>query len=466
MTLGVEGQQTNLERFIDLQKPLDRLWTLQFLLVTHDDGGNMKYIFENYSLDSHDLTLSEEGIVKKIEPQVFALIELLIKNAGRTVTKSEIIDVVWQGRHISDAAINSRLHAARAAINDDGTQQRLIRTVPNVGLRFTGEVSVEPTVFDKAEIETKAEFEKQSTKQSPFQRFFRPGLLLLLLVPIGLFTVNALKGEDYPDSEFIYTGKAAIFGHNTTRIWGLSAQECMRACLEERSFYCKSIDYTRVEKMCDLSDKSAEDVGGLKTDYPGSPHDHYSRKIIDNNLSEQIDLNANTRTTNEIDMTLKSALALVHEASPKSINLAAEQYLMVLANQPNSVDALSGLAETTRLQIIYGAIDQDEALPYLRQIIEKATSLSSDDPEVHTAATALSLIEENYETAIDYADKAIAHRHTHGARVHHYKALALNALGRNEEAAEEHKQVLFHKPDYRFAPQEQIIFQNLSIKNQ
>ena len=42
--------------------------------------------------------------------------------------------------HVSDAALTTRLNAARAAIGDDGDKQRLIKTLPRKGFRFVGAV--------------------------------------------------------------------------------------------------------------------------------------------------------------------------------------------------------------------------------------------------------------------------------------------------------------------------------------
>ena len=59
-----------------------------------------------------------------LEPQVFALLRLLIENRERLVTKDEIVEQVWDGRIVSDAAITSRIKSARQAVGDDGVAQR------------------------------------------------------------------------------------------------------------------------------------------------------------------------------------------------------------------------------------------------------------------------------------------------------------------------------------------------------
>jgi len=75
-----------------------------------------------------------------ITPQVFDLLEYLICNRERVVTKDDLIDAIWKGRIVSDAAVTTRLNAARSAIGDSGETQRLIKTLPRKGFRFVGVV--------------------------------------------------------------------------------------------------------------------------------------------------------------------------------------------------------------------------------------------------------------------------------------------------------------------------------------
>jgi DNA-binding winged helix-turn-helix (wHTH) protein len=100
----------------------------------------MKYKFENYTLDVERRELHFDGIIRSVEPQVFDLLHFLIKNSDRVVSRKDIFQAVWRGRIVSDAVLGTRINAARLAIGDDGTQQRLIKTLPRSGFRFIGAV--------------------------------------------------------------------------------------------------------------------------------------------------------------------------------------------------------------------------------------------------------------------------------------------------------------------------------------
>ncbi len=96
--------------------------------------------FEDFTLDLEQVELRKAGDPVAVEPQVFDLIAYLATHADHVVDREELIANVWRGRIVSDAAISTRLNAARRALDDDGRAQRVIRTVPRRGFRFVAEV--------------------------------------------------------------------------------------------------------------------------------------------------------------------------------------------------------------------------------------------------------------------------------------------------------------------------------------
>jgi TolB-like protein len=108
----------------------------------------MIYRFGEYALDTVKGEVIQPGgqgadRTAAVEPQVFALLALLIENRERLVGRDEIVERIWNGRIVSESAIDSRIRSARQAIGDDGRTQRLIRTLPKKGYRFVGAVTVD-----------------------------------------------------------------------------------------------------------------------------------------------------------------------------------------------------------------------------------------------------------------------------------------------------------------------------------
>jgi TolB-like protein/DNA-binding winged helix-turn-helix (wHTH) protein/Tfp pilus assembly protein PilF len=107
------------------------------------DHQSLHLHFGEYEIDLEAFELRRGGQPCTVEPQVLELLAYLVRNAGRLVTKSDLIEHVWDGRIVSDSTLASRVKSARRAIGDDGEQQRLIKTVHSRGVRFVGEVRVE-----------------------------------------------------------------------------------------------------------------------------------------------------------------------------------------------------------------------------------------------------------------------------------------------------------------------------------
>jgi pimeloyl-ACP methyl ester carboxylesterase/DNA-binding winged helix-turn-helix (wHTH) protein len=113
----------------------------------------MIYRFSEYELDTGLYELREAGEPQRLEPQVFDVLTYLVENRDRLVTKDELLEKVWGDKYISEAALNSRLMAARKAIGDSGREQRLIRTQHGRGFRFVGEVELAGSAAARAPAE-------------------------------------------------------------------------------------------------------------------------------------------------------------------------------------------------------------------------------------------------------------------------------------------------------------------------
>ncbi len=101
----------------------------------------MIYRFGAFELDARAMELRRDGAEVPVEPQVFALLLLLVENRDRLLSKDEIIEKIWDGRAVSDSALTSRIKSARQALGDDGKAQKYIRTIHGQGFRFVAEAS-------------------------------------------------------------------------------------------------------------------------------------------------------------------------------------------------------------------------------------------------------------------------------------------------------------------------------------
>jgi adenylate cyclase len=100
----------------------------------------VRYLFNDYVLDTDRRELRRLDAVVALTPQVFDLLDYLLRNRERVVSKDELFASVWRGRIVSESALTTRINALRAAVGDDGRNQHVIRTLPRKGFRFVAQV--------------------------------------------------------------------------------------------------------------------------------------------------------------------------------------------------------------------------------------------------------------------------------------------------------------------------------------
>lgn len=100
----------------------------------------MQFRFADCSFDPARRELRRSGAVVTVEPQVFDLIDFLLRRRDRVVSRDDLIENVWNGRIVSESTLATRINAARKAIGDDGERQALIKTIARKGIRFVGDV--------------------------------------------------------------------------------------------------------------------------------------------------------------------------------------------------------------------------------------------------------------------------------------------------------------------------------------
>lgn len=100
----------------------------------------MIYRFGDFELDTRVCELRRKGKPRPLEPQVYDVLAYLVENRDRMVPKQELLDKVWPDRFVTEAALSSRLMAARKAVGDSGRAQRVIKTVHGRGFRFVAQV--------------------------------------------------------------------------------------------------------------------------------------------------------------------------------------------------------------------------------------------------------------------------------------------------------------------------------------
>lgn len=156
-------------------------------------------------------------------------------NAGRLITRDELLSDVWGVRDVSDGRISRVIRVLRVALGDDSREPRYIETIPKRGFRFIAPVSEafltpETTIDASSAPEEALPREHETSKPQRWMPLIAAGVFFLCAgltgwtywnfgkaestVPFGRFEpVSSMDGlELYPDVS--RDGRHLIFAHS------------------------------------------------------------------------------------------------------------------------------------------------------------------------------------------------------------------------------------------------------------
>lgn len=154
----------------------------------------MIYRFDTFLLNTNEFTIYNDADKLSLEPRVFDVLVYLIVNKDRVVSKDELIETLWDGRVITDSALNTCIRSVRRALGDNREHQRFIRTFPKRGFQFVGNIETNEPKETQAGLEDKpvekrTEFKKKAT-------IFGSFLILILMV---LLASRWAETDTHPD---------------------------------------------------------------------------------------------------------------------------------------------------------------------------------------------------------------------------------------------------------------------------
>jgi DNA-binding winged helix-turn-helix (wHTH) protein/Flp pilus assembly protein TadD len=107
--------------------------------------GREVYAFGEWTLDVGERRLASGSRIAAIAPKAHDVLVYLVRQAGRLVTKAELLERVWAGAFVEEGILAVHVSALRKALGDT-TPSRFIETVPRAGYRFIGRVEAPPAL--------------------------------------------------------------------------------------------------------------------------------------------------------------------------------------------------------------------------------------------------------------------------------------------------------------------------------
>ncbi|HYI08696.1 MAG TPA: FHA domain-containing protein [Thermoanaerobaculia bacterium] len=109
-----------------------------------------RVLFEQFCFDPERMLLERGGEPVHLTPRAFRLLEFLIRQRPKAVSKRDILDYVWSGGIVEEANLKTLVNEIRTAVEERGGRAAVIRTVFGFGYAFAGIVEEAPKERDEA----------------------------------------------------------------------------------------------------------------------------------------------------------------------------------------------------------------------------------------------------------------------------------------------------------------------------
>jgi len=102
--------------------------------------------FGPFEFDGEAGRLRRNGEAVDLQAQPALVLDYLVRHAGRTVTRQELIRHVWKdGHHVQfNQGLNYCIRQIRIALDDDSSAPRFLATVPRAGYEWIAPISRGP----------------------------------------------------------------------------------------------------------------------------------------------------------------------------------------------------------------------------------------------------------------------------------------------------------------------------------
>jgi DNA-binding winged helix-turn-helix (wHTH) protein len=95
-----------------------------------------EFIFDS---ETHELLRDHQPVT--LSPKAFQLLEILIENRPKALSKSQLHDRLWPNTFVVEANLSNLIGEVRRALDDDPRRPRFVRTIHRFGYAFRAETA-------------------------------------------------------------------------------------------------------------------------------------------------------------------------------------------------------------------------------------------------------------------------------------------------------------------------------------
>src|ERR1700678_2119213 len=455
---------------------------------------NNLYRFGEFSLDPQARVLKRGAEVVPLTRKAFDALFLLIQNAGRTVTKDELLEAVWPGTYVEESNLTQTIFMVRKAL-DETTDRRYILTVQGQGYQFLAPVTevagdgtekeaiVVPAITsDEQEIRSHSGLRSFSGRKSAAMALAAVGFVLIagfsiwlwrsrkeladpprriMLAVLPFQNLTGDAAQEYVSDGLTEEMLTQLGNLNPQRLGVIARTSVMHykdahAPLDQigRELNVQYVLEGSVRREAERVRITAQLIQVKDQTHVWARQ--YDRELKDllplegevaHEIAQEIQLTFDDRKEAErqlvppqsfegYDLYLKG-LYFFNKRTPADLQQAIQYFQQAAAKDPSYAPAYAGLAKGYAILSAYGGQPESEFMPKARAAAIKALEIDASSSEAHTA---FALIVQNNDWDWQTSEKEFRRAiefNPNDATAHHWYAEHLMWRGRFDEALEQ-----------------------------
>jgi TolB-like protein/Tfp pilus assembly protein PilF len=350
-------------------------------------------------------TIAGGGRETRLEPKVMAVLVHLAGNAGRVVSKDELLDRVWEGAHVVEGVLTRAVSILRRALGSESVSGCRIETIPTKGYRLVGEVQRVLDAASAARPRTVAVLPFRILSGEQGQEYLADGFTEFAIA--SLSRVRALR---------VISRTSVARYRETTRPLPEIARELGVEFIVEGSVILEGQDVQVVAQLID----AATDTHLWAGEYRRAFRDVLSiqgdvARAIAREIEVEVTPDEERRLSRREPVDPRSQDAYMRglygwsRRSPEGFAAALRCFQEAIELDPAAARPYAGMGLVFLVQGLYGILPPREAFASCEQASQKAIELDEELAEAHAVAAGPKLfVAHDYPAAERQMRRAIA----------------------------------------------------------
>jgi TolB-like protein len=351
--------------------------------------------FGSYEIDEAAGELFNHGARIKLPEQPFRILQILLEQPGKLITREELCKRLWPGDTFVDFdhGINNAIKRLREALGDTAETPHFIETLPRRGYRFIAELKPK-----EQRIPSLVVLPLENLSHDPDQEFFADGFTEELIT--GLAKISSLR---------VVSRTTAMHYKGTRQPLPLIAQELGVETVVEgtvlRSGKRVRISVQLIDARTDTHlwaeryERDLRDVLALQAEVARAIAGEIKIKLTP---AEQIQLTRMREVDPEIYEIYLRGRFQFNKRTPEGLSKSAAYFQQAIERDPNYAAAYAGLADSVSRLGWWGLVTPEEGCGRAKAAALKAIALNGILAEAHAALAFATL---NYDYSLLASDE-------------------------------------------------------------